>query len=255
MSKIARIDHERVEKDRADHRAGSSKFFKFKEGNNYVRILPPVEGRVDEGTFYGRHRQHGIKMDGGFRSIRCLEDHGKWCPFCAMAHFFHKRPGEDNSKRARACFNNTRYYLNAITGEVRVTRDKRRVLRPNEETGIVILQISSSLFDKCYEHFTGEWGDFTDPTKGYWLNITAKGEGNSRRYPMVTPSQMNMGKLPSWVDLEDAHDLTSAEMLQDKSASEMVMMLVDRYGDLFEVEDILRSTRKQRKKGKRNGDD
>ena len=39
--KVGKIDHNQVEKDKASH-SSSSKFFKFNEGANYVRILPPA---------------------------------------------------------------------------------------------------------------------------------------------------------------------------------------------------------------------
>ena len=120
---------------------------------------PPLEGCVDDGAYYGLHHQHGIKLDGGFRSILCLEDEGQWCPFCAMAKYFIALQGEDNKKRARACFNTAKYYLNAITAELKLTKEKKRVIIPNEDTGIVILQVSGALFKKCDKHMHGVSGE------------------------------------------------------------------------------------------------
>ena len=80
------------------------------------------------------------------------------------------------------------------------------------------------------------------------MNINAEGEGTSRRYPQVTPSKLKMGPLPDWVDYEDAHNLTSDDLIQRKKIAEMVMILVDRYGDVVEVEDILRSVKPKKKR-------
>lgn len=244
--RVSKIDHTQVERDKASHTSGG-KFHKFQEGANYVRILPPLEDLVDEGTYYGLHHQHGIKMEGAFRSIKCLQDVDSWCPFCAMAEYFIKLQGADNKKRAQGCFSSAKYFLNAISAELRVGKDKKRNIVPSEDSGITILQISGALFKKCDKHMHGEWGDFTDENDGYWLNINAEGDGTSRRYPQVTPSRLKTGPLPDWVDYDDAYDLTAADLIPLKKTSEMVAILVDRFGDVVDVEDILRNTRKRKK--------
>lgn len=249
--KYTTVDDTKVKGDIDSHR-GSGKFFKLKEGANYVRILPPVEGLVTPGTYYGLHHQHGFKIEGGFRAIRCLHDKGLWCPVCSMADHFRKLDDDDNKKRARACFSDARYFLNVISGTLNKVEKE---ITANEEIGVALLQVSNSLFQKCNEHRTGEWGDFTDPKEGYWLNIHGEGEGTSRRYPSVTPSRRGMGPLPEWVEEEEWHDCTSDALVPVKKTSEVVMMLVDRYSDICEVEQILRKAKvlyeKRRGEGKR----
>lgn len=258
--RVLKIDDEAIQRDVESHQSGSM-FHKLQEGANYLRVLPPLEGLVsttDDGyaTYYGLAHQHGMKIDGGFRSIRCPEDKGGWCPFCTMAEYFKMQGDEDSKKRARACFSSAKYFLNAILGKLQEhPKDKsRKRIVSREDKGIVIVQLSNSLFKKVDEHRHGEWGDFTSPDRGYWLNIHGTGSGDARRYPNVTPSRFSGGKLPKWVDFDDAHSLIGDALIPTKKTSEMVMIMIDRYSDALDVEGILRKGQRKhkQKKGRRS---
>jgi hypothetical protein len=54
-----------------------------------------------------------------------------------------------------------------------------------------------------------------------------------------------MGPLPKWVDLDEAHDLTAKSLVPTKKTGEMVMILIDRYSDVCDVEDILRKAKRK----------
>jgi hypothetical protein len=222
------IDDDKVKGDVDSHKSGG-RFHKLEEGPNYVRVIPPLEGLVQPGTYYGLHHVHGLRSEGAFRTVRCLRDKDWFCPLCAMGDFFRQFDDDDNKKRARNCYSNAKYFLNVILGS---SDTKKKVITADEDAGIVMLQISNALFEKCDNHRHGEWGDFTDPDEGYWLNIHGEGSGAARRYPNVSPSRFSMGALPKWVDYDDAHDLTADALVGSKTTREMVMICIDRYGDV-----------------------
>ncbi len=239
--KVGKIDDDAVQTDLDSHR-GSSMYHKLQEGPNYVRILPPLEDLTSPGKYYGLHHQHGMKLEGGFRSFRCLGDKNLWCPMCAMAEHFRKEEDKSSKDAARACFSSAKYFFNALTG---VLSDGE--ITPNEDSGIVILQTSNAVFQKFETIRKGEWGDFTDPDEGFWLNIHGEGTGPARRYPSVTPSRKGWGELPEGVDFEEAHDLTSEALVPTKKTGEMVMIMIDRFGDMLDVDTVLRDSKKRSK--------
>jgi hypothetical protein len=199
---------------------------------------------VTPGTYYGLQHQHGRRVEGSFRSFRCLQDLGRWCPQCAAQKILAQR--EDLKKAADGMWPGPKYFMNAITGKL--SRDKKKIVA-SEDKGIVLAQVSNSVFSKLEEHRVGDWGDFTDEEDGYWVNISRKGKGQATRYPNVTPSRKSMGPLPDWVDFDDAHDCTDNTLIGTMKASEMVMLLIDSYAEAVpRIEDLLRESRERWKK-------
>lgn len=230
MAKVMKTDRSKVKRNVAEN-TGGKKFHQFQEGDNHVRILPGIEGRATPGTYYGLFHQHGTRVEGKFRSFRCLQDLDKWCPWCACRRYFDGKGEELFSKKAKDMLVQTKYFVNAALPDAKK---------------IVLLQLSNSVISKLETLADGQWGAFDDPESGYWVNIHREGTGQGTRYPSVTPCKDDQGPLPDWIDLDDAHNLLDRKLCEARSPADMVMLLVDRFGDVDDgVEEALRRDMKK----------
>jgi hypothetical protein len=224
-----------MRKNIEDNRVGGV-FWKPKKGKTLIRICPGEPGNCPEDFFYAHIKSHGIKdSEGTFRSFRCLEDLGSWCPACACAKLFAKNSMDEKAKNLRA---RSDYYMNVVlkgTDEVKIWRTSGKQI--------------DKLLDILEED---DFGDFTEPEDGVLMRVKRKGEGfTDTRYDVVaTPKS---APLPDdWE--EECHDL-QAQAAEVVPRKKIVSRLVDHYEEDYEdlAAELLamRPKKKDKKKGKK----
>jgi hypothetical protein len=215
MAKLMRPTKEKLASRMAANRTGSSGFFKPKAGSNYIRILPGLEGMADEGTFLGACLIHSIGGGNNYREFRCLADTGKWCPICTT---YKALETAGDSETAKSIAPRGVYFMNII-------------VRNDPEQKIRLWKAGYKQLEELLTYFE-DLGDFTDPKTGYYVNIRKSGQGKGTRYK-ISPTQKKL-KLPSWVNLDEAHDLLSSKVTGKETTESLVSTMIDRYGDALE---------------------
>jgi hypothetical protein len=205
-------------------------YWKPRVGKTLIRVLPGIAGKTyQEGEdlfFFGRCNEHRIRGEGGSMStFTCLKP--KFCPACVMASILDESGDQDHAKDLRAKISWT---LNVVTG-------------PKEDP--LIWQPSGQRMEDLFDILADpDFGDFTDPKKGFCIAVMRKGEGAKTRYTLT--GSLKTFPLPTdWK--ETAHNLNTGTV---RSRSQILDMLVDRYEDKYDniASEIM--ARRPKKEGK-----
>lgn len=163
--------HEQVKKKSSSFR-GKTPFFKFKEGPNQVRILPP----------FGESRKFWVECKTAYQvgpkgnTVIPREQFGLSCPLQKKLDELYARNDEASKKTANAMFPKTRFYMWIVD-------------RADEAKGPQLLDCNQFLF----RDITGimgdsDYGDITDAFKGTDLTITYVDKKNTANgFPSWNP--------------------------------------------------------------------
>lgn len=146
-------------------------FYQIKDGTNTVRILPPkAEGK----EFYAETKIHRIPMENGqTKNVHCRKVHGENCPLCDLYYALWKTGKKEDEALARVIKPRERYYLNILD---------------RETSDVKILSIGQILYKKIVAAMIDpDFGDITDPEKGYDFKIVKTMEGQWPKYDQSSP--------------------------------------------------------------------
>ena len=166
------------------------KFFKIQDGENLIRVLPPIPG---ETVPYLETRKHFLKLeDGTFKSFDCLRAAGKpYCPACKA--FFHFNGEDKESKDKAGNFRGSRkYYANVID-------------RNNEEKGVQLVQLPVAVEEALRGMRTHARKpiNYCHPEEGCDVSITKSGKGFSTKYTAERDEVCALGskeEMDEWLD-------------------------------------------------------
>lgn len=174
---MAPFDAERLKakKEELDSRR-SFGFWVPQEGRNSIRILPPKEDGMDFFVSIYQHWHNGLK-----RGYVCqMRQRQEPCYFCEV---------EDEAVVMRA---RERYLTNIIDLD-------------NPDDGILVWNFGSGLLQEMFAYFLDEeWGDLSDPDKGYDLILERSGKGLDTEYRLRC--KKNASPAPEF-EAEDLPDL------------------------------------------------
>jgi len=208
-----------------------TQFWKPEEGNNYIRILPPIK---EEDDFYLESRVHfvpGAGEGGRMAATACL---GAGCYLCKAVEKLQQRSNPDDDNLAQRLRPATQFLLNIVD------------LNDPDKGVQVWRHYSFSIIESLLGYMVDpEWGDFTDPVHGRNVNIRMTRRGSSPSYEVVLKPKES--KIPSsW--LSNRKDLSRLVPSVDKAENKRLANLVlgSREGD----EDYEEARRVRRRKKK-----
>lgn len=138
------------------------KYWKPKEGENYIRICPSWKGANDD--FHYETPTH-YQLGPNRRTLPCLAQWGEVCPACRRAEQLASSTNVEDQKRASQLMPKVRVIVN--------------VLPNNDPDGTIKLwSITPDVFGDFLSYYTNTgWGDFTHPKTGYNFTFTLKDKG------------------------------------------------------------------------------
>jgi hypothetical protein len=202
-------DQDKLQKKLAE--IGQGDFFKPKEGENRVRILPPWNKNglwFQEATLhYGLNNEKGQE-----RGFPCLKQFGKDCPICEKIEEL-KEGGSEDKKMAERIGTRTKFYANVLdrkTNAVLIWGFSRKTL------GILL----------GYDSDKEDYGDITNPETGFDIVIDRTGTGK-----LDTRYQIRCKPKSSEVDMEEVelHNL-SQEVIDDMDEEELQEIVEANFG-------------------------
>ena len=180
---------------------GSGKFFKAKEGKNYIRILPPLN---DSGLFYYEAMVHyGFKKKGKSITVGFQGDDSPIMKFLKEM----EEDGKEGEKLARRLAPRTKFYANVVdraSGKIVIWAFSRKTLST----------ILSAMADP-------DVGDITDPEKGHDVVVERRGQKLETEYEIrVRPKPSPLG---DEIDIEKAFNLEEVvEELDEEEQEELI---------------------------------
>lgn len=234
MSKYYETDKEAMKKKRAE--IGQGKYWTPKEGKNQVRILPPYSKAgvwmFELSLHYGFTDDEDRK-----RAYPCLRQwKGEKCPACDAISELKKVDG--GSKAADRMRPRSKYYVNLI--DRRIGEDK-----------VFIYGFSGKAMNAImsYDDDEEDYGDITNPKKGFDIVVEKEGSGLKTRYDIrIKPKPTPAGDFADLFDLE-------AEIPNEISAREMADLIQVQYSELLEDFDPDEYGKKKKKKEEDDEDD
>lgn len=193
---------------------GSGKYFKFTEGDNKFRILPPADGKSD--FFYEITQHHGFSDGQRKRAYPCLEAmKARSCPACTL----YRKAVEEGEK--------------TVSGEIRPSTTYLMNVIPRGEDVVKILAAPPSILKSILTYVTDEeYGpEILDDELGRDFTLTREGTGFQTRYKnlRISPKPKPIG-LDGWQD--KLFDLTAE--VEFKSFDDFVDAIEDGYSDYVE---------------------
>jgi hypothetical protein len=191
-------------------------FWKPEVGTHNIRILPAEDGDPVKEL----HFHYNMAEKGG---VMCPKrNFGDECPICEFATSLYREGTPDSQDQAKKLFVTQRYYAPSI-------------IRGQEERGPVLWSFPKTAYKAIIETILDEdYGDVTDPKKGYDLKVTyvAKNFGKGDR---VVFDSLQARPKPTALSGEDS---TSAEWMGheidvykifDRKTSQEVQKVLDTF--------------------------
>jgi len=199
------LNWEAIKKAREELSKSTSRFWRPEVGQNVVRILPPREG---EDLFYFEYAFHWVPA--AKRSITCLKrTFGEACFICEEVQ---RLRAAGKTEQARVMAPRVNYLVQIID-------------RNNPEAGVQIWSMGKQIMAQILDLILDpEWGDITDPQKGYDIVIDRKGQDLNTTYtvrPRRTPSKVDPHFLEQMVDLSQVLEVLTYEQQQELLAGEV----------------------------------
>ncbi len=207
------------------------------EGTLRVRILP-VEG---ENEFVQEAMQFWMGKDGG--SVLSPETFGEPCAIYEKFQELKDSSDEADMEIAKKLTPRNKYLMPVLVYE-----DQKGKKVDTQNTG-KLMQITNGLYQEIIDLYLDEdeWGDMTDPIKGYDLKITREGKGKNDTNYTVQPCKNS--KLPK--EYRKEIDLVGMVKEEMDSYEETVKKLNSFMGSAFDDdEDDDEKPKKKKKKTK-----
>lgn len=141
-------------------------FWLPKVGENEIRILPPWS---KEGFPFKEIAVHfGVGPDK--KTVVCLKRYGKPCFICETIRELKDAEDPESQEMAQRLFRKNRYLWNIID-------------LADLKSGVQIYSSGIRVFEGVWAYFADDdWGDITDPVKGYNLVVSRFGSGLNTKY-------------------------------------------------------------------------
>jgi hypothetical protein len=186
-----------------------SSFWIPKSGVNLIRILPPKE----EGLFFYEVRVHYLPND---FPIKCPRQDNEPCPICELVDNLRRSESAEDVERSRRLSAKRRYLMNIIDLD-------------DLESGVQVFPAGREVLRQLLTYFVDpDWGDLTDPDKGYDIVIEKAGSGLQTSYT-VRPRK-NSTPIPDKSLLEKVEDL--AAVFPKLTREEVIQKLVSIQADM-----------------------
>ena len=208
-----------------------NKFFMMDEGTSVVRVLP---WKNEEQDFYTETAIHRLND----RNYHCPRIKEGPCPVCDTYYGLWKdinamgketAQGKELADLARQIKGRKRYYMNVV--------DKR-------DDKVKILSVGQKLFGKILDCFFDEdFGDITDPEKGWDFKIVKDTQGQWPNYDKSAPkpkasSAGTNKQIAEWMD--ELHDIHGLVKVADYE--QLKLMMLELTGDPAESSTAVGST-------------
>jgi hypothetical protein len=151
-----------------------------KEGNNYVRVMPPWN---EKGEIYTKVFFHW-RVGPDEQSFPCLKQFGQECPICTACEVLAK----SNSSMARELSARPRYMLNIIDLE-------------NVNFGVQVWGCGKTVLQEVLGYINDpKWGDLTHPDKGRNIVIHRIGTGRDTEFQIRPDPEVSPLADMAWLD-------------------------------------------------------
>lgn len=208
LGEYGSFDLEAAENELDDLNRSQSQFLKLAVGNNVVRLLPPPLGR---NTPFVVVWQHFIKLPGAtapvvFNCPRMMAR--KTCPACAKAEKLGNSRNSADRDAAREFWATKRIFASVID-------------RTDEEAGPKILGFGKSIYEALLALRTDSTagGDYTNPLKGFDINIKRTGTGLETRYDVLSARRNSALGDMEWIgmapDLRELARVPTADEIRE----------------------------------------
>lgn len=160
------------EKDKADDNGSRSDFYSLKKGRTVIRVLPSWS---EEGLWFREMREYYFRMGDNHLFVTSPLDFGQPDPLDDYGRSVYEKGNEEAVKEAKRFRAKYRYLLNAI------------VLSDTQDTdmhaGIKIVKVPKTVKMALVDFDTDpEYGDISNPEKGFNMIIDRSGEGLDTEY-------------------------------------------------------------------------
>lgn len=153
-------------KEKFDKKSSQGKDrFEFKDGDNYIRILPPSVEYMAETVDYISYdylMHYNVGMDGDTSAEVCPKTHGKQhkCPICEAVYRHYRANTAEEKDIGGKLRAKTRYIFNII--------DLNDI-----ERGIQVMETGPLIYNDIVKYVSNpKWGDMLDLDKGHNFTIT-----------------------------------------------------------------------------------
>jgi hypothetical protein len=154
-------------------------------GKNTIRILPPWSS---EGLWYKESLTHYVKAEGKTRAINCPGIEGEACYICETRDDLRRSPRRSDQKQAESLRPELQYIVNMVDME-------------NPDDGVQMGKLSTGVVNELLTYFMdNEWGDFTDPRRGYNVIVVRIGAGLQTQYSVKLSRKATRVKKTSWLN-------------------------------------------------------
>ena len=194
---------------------GNNTFWKPEVGTHNIRILPAEDGDpVKELHFHYNLEKGGVMCP--------KRNFGDECPICEFATSLYYDGDDASKEQAKKLFSTARYYAASV-------------VRGQEERGPVLWSFPKTAYKAIIETILDEdYGDVTDPKKGFDLKVTYVGKNFGRGDRVVFDSLQARPK-PTALSGDDAtsaewmgHDIDVYKIF-DRKTPEEVQKVLDSY--------------------------
>jgi hypothetical protein len=202
LTKHGTFDIDAALADQQEASKGSSDYFKFKNGQNVIRFLPPLAGQSSP---FAVLYQHWVTLpDGSRTSLNCSRMMAKQrCPACEEMDRLARSGNEVDFKASNDWKPKLRIKANIID-------------RDDEDKGVQVVEFGKSILDQlvAIRKDPRAGGDFTDIEDGFDIVVTKKGEGVKTEYACLasretTALHNDADVAQEWLD--NQHDLSRAK--------------------------------------------
>lgn len=193
LQKHGTWDIEAAVADLAEASKGNADFFKFKQGQNVLRFLPPPAGQSSP---FAVTYQHWIVLpDGNKTPMNCSRMMAKQrCAACERMDQLLRSGNDADFKAANEWKPKLQVLANVID-------------RDDEGKGLQIARFGKSILDQlvAIRKDSRSGGDFTDVDDGFDIIVTKKGEGVKTEYTVLpsresTPLHDDATQAADWLD-------------------------------------------------------
>jgi hypothetical protein len=175
-------------------KARRGNYWKPDKGKNIIRILPPWSA---DGFWYKDTLRHYVSFgEGPKKTIFCPVHNGDRCAVCDLRTKLRESKRKSDQKHADAIRPSLDFHVNMID-----LKDK--------ETGVQVGRLTETVVNSLLEYMMdADWGDFTDPRRGYNVIINREGEQLQTKYTVHLQRKQSRLEQANWLkELKDLDEL------------------------------------------------